>query len=124
MSFARLSAILTAGLLSACTYAGNEAPLQSPAIAAAGSEEAKVARGLAFVDARCSSCHAVRPGAAPPNPQAPSFVAVANEMDFDQDTLREFLTDGHDLPFAMTILLEEDEADIAAAYIMSLRSAR
>lgn len=124
MSFARLSAILTAGLLSACTYAGKEAPAPSPAIAGAGSEEAKVARGLAFVDARCSSCHAVRPVVTPPNPQAPSFVAVANEMDFDEESLREFFTDGHDLPFAMTILLEDEEADIAAAYIMSLRSAR
>ncbi|WP_144096001.1 hypothetical protein [Croceicoccus sediminis] len=75
-----------------------------------------MARGLAFVDARCSSCHVVRPGAVPPNPQAHRFVAVANEMDFDEDTLREFFTDGHDPPFAMTIMLEEDEADIAAAY--------
>ncbi|WP_164844090.1 hypothetical protein [Croceicoccus ponticola] len=51
-------------------------------------------------------------------------MAVANDMGFNQQTLREFFRDGHDDPFAMTILLEEDEAEIATAYIMSLRSPR
>jgi hypothetical protein len=51
-------------------------------------------------------------------------VAVANDMGFNVDTLREFMRDRHDTPEAMTIYLDEDEAEMAAAYIMSLRSPR
>jgi cytochrome c553 len=64
----------------------------------------------------------VRPGVEPPNPQAPSFVAVANDLGFKEDTLREFFRDGHDTPAAMSIRLGQEEAEMAAAYIMSLRS--
>ncbi|QGN55516.1 hypothetical protein GKE62_14100 [Novosphingobium sp. Gsoil 351] len=84
----------------------------------------QVTRGLSFVEAQCSGCHSVRPGIEPPNPQAPSFVAVANDMEFNQSTLRAFFRDGHETPDAMSIKLDEDEAEIAAAYIMSLRSPR
>lgn len=51
-------------------------------------------------------------------------MAVANDMGFNQDTLREFFLDGHDTPDAMMIRLEEDEAELASAYIMSLRTSR
>jgi hypothetical protein len=60
----------------------------------------------------------------PPNPQAPSFVAVANDLGFDPATLREFFLDKHDTPAQMTIELEEEQAEIVAAYIMSLRTPR
>lgn len=101
-----------------------ESPAAKSEVAPASAEQAQVALGRSFVEAQCSGCHAVRPGTEPPNPQAPSFVAVANDMGFNEQTLREFFRDGHDDPFAMTILLEEDEAEIATAYIMSLRSPR
>lgn len=124
MPLSRSFVALTTALLCACGYTADEPPVAGANLAPATEEQSQAARGLAFVEARCSSCHAVRPGVAPPNPQAPSFVAVANEMDFNHDTLREFFLDGHDDPFAMTILLEEDEAEIATAYIMSLRDPR
>lgn len=78
-------------------------------------------RGLAIVEAQCSGCHAVRSGVQPPNPQAPSFVAVANDMGFTEGTLREFFRDRHDTPTAMSIVLDEDDAKSVGAYIMSLR---
>jgi mono/diheme cytochrome c family protein len=115
---------LTAVLFCACGQAQKLAPASHSTVALAGSAQPQLARGLAFVEAECSGCHAVRPGVEPPNPQAPSFVAVANDMGFNQDTLREFMRDRHDTPAAMSIYLDEDEADIAAAYIMSLRSPR
>lgn len=123
MLFSRSLAALTTALLCACGPVGKELPTSNPttALAAARTQNA---RGLSFVESQCSGCHAVRPGVEPPNPQAPSFVAVANDMDFSQDTLREFFRDGHDTPYAMTIQLDEDEAELASSYIMSLRSSR
>jgi len=111
-------------LLCACGHAGNELPTSNSTVALATVGQTQVARGLSFVEAQCSGCHAVRPGVEPPNPQAPSFVAVANDLGFKEDTLREFFRDGHDTPAAMSIQLGEDEAEMAAAYIMSLRSPR
>jgi len=124
MLFSRPFVALTTAMLCACGHAGEEPPVANSAVALDAAGQDQVARGLSFVEAQCSGCHAVRPGFEPPNPQAPSFVAVANDMGFDHDTLREFFRDGHDVPFAMSILLEEDEAEIAATYIMSLRSPR
>ena len=120
MSPSRIFVVSITAVLCACAPAVEE-PQVAPSVAPASAEEMQVARGFAFVQAQCSGCHAVVPGTEPPNPQAPSFVAVAQEMGFDHQSLREFFLDGHDVPFAMTILLEEDEADIATAYIMSLR---
>lgn len=124
MRFSRPLAALTTVLLCACAQAGNKRPASESPPAAAVAAPTQVARGLSFVEAQCSGCHAVRPGVEPPNPQAPSFVAVANDMGFTQDTLREFMRDRHDTPAAMSIYLDEDEAEIASAYIMSLHSPR
>ena len=122
MRFLRSFHALTIALISACVPGGQELAATSPAVGVAPAGRAQIKRGLSFVEAQCSGCHAVRPGVKPPNPQAPSFVAVANDMGFNQYTLHEFFRDGHDTPAAMTIKLSEDEADMAAAYIMSLRS--
>ena len=122
MPFPRSFVAFVTVLLCACEHAGEEIPNSSSTAAFGTLGQNQVSRGLSFVEAQCSGCHAVRPGVAPPNPQAPSFVAVANDMGFNQEALREFFRDGHDTPAAMSIVLEEDEAEIAAAYIMSLRS--
>ncbi len=124
MPFSRPLAALTTALLCACAPTGQELSTSNSTVALATAAQTQNARGLSFVESQCSGCHAVRPGVEPPNPQAPSFVAVANDMGFNQDTLREFFRDGHDTPVSMTIQLDEDEAEIAAAYIMSLRSSR
>ncbi len=124
MSFSRPFALLTTTLLMACAGTGQDLPTSHSTAAPASIEQAKVARGLAFATERCSGCHALQPGMEPPNPQAPSFVAVANDLGFDPATLREFFLDKHDTPAQMTIELEEEQAEIVAAYIMSLRSPR
>jgi mono/diheme cytochrome c family protein len=125
MTYFRPFVALATALLCGCGPAGKELSTTSNSpVATANVEQTQVARGLSFVEAQCSDCHAVRPGTEPPNPQAPSFVAVANEMGFDEESLREFFSDGHDTPAQMSIKLDEEEADMAAAYIMSLRSHR
>lgn len=124
MLVTRSFALSFTALLCACGPALGEPPAETSSAAFGEIDQAQVERGLAFVEAQCSGCHAVHPGLEPPNPQAPSFVAVANDMGFTPDTLRAFFLDGHDDPFAMTIELEEDEAEIVTAYIMSLRYSR
>ena len=122
MPNSRLFAALTVLALGACGHDPAAKPLSAAQSAAPAPAEA--ARGLAFVEAQCSGCHAVKPGEVPPNPQAPSFVAVANEMGFDRTTLRDFFRDGHETPDAMSIRLGEDEAEMVSAYILSLRKPR
>jgi len=124
MPLSRLFVALTTVLLCACGHTGKELPTSNSTVSLSTVEQTQVARGLSFVETQCSGCHAVRPGVEPPNPQAPSFVAVANDMGFNPDTLRTFFRDGHDTPAAMSIQLDEDEAELAAAYIMSLRTPR
>lgn len=125
MSVFRPLVLCAIALLGGCTGGGPRPPAAArPAAAApqpATNPSGPVVRGFGFVSGQCSGCHAVQPGEDPPNPQAPSFVAVANEMGFTESTLREFLVDGHDTPNEMTIQLEDEQADIVAAYIMSLR---
>ncbi len=123
MQFSRLLFVLTTALLCACVPAERDVATSNSA-ARAPALQTQDARALSFVEERCSGCHALRPGVEPPNSQAPSFVAVANDMGFTQDTLREFFRDGHDTPDAMSIMLTREEAEMASAYIMSLRSPR
>lgn len=123
MQISRLFVVLTTALLCACVPAEREVATSNTA-ALATAPQTQDARTLSFVEERCSGCHALRPGVEPPNSQAPSFVAVANDMGFNQDLLHEFFRDGHDTPDAMSIMLTREEAEMASAYIMSLRSPR
>jgi mono/diheme cytochrome c family protein len=123
MQFSQAFVVLTTALLCACVPAEKEFSVPNTA-ALTTTEQTQDALALSFVEEQCSGCHALRPGVEPPNPQAPSFVAVANNMGFNQDTLREFFRDGHDTPDAMSIMLTREEAELASAYIMSLRSPR
>lgn len=123
MQFSRAFIVVTTALLCACVPAEREFAAPNTAVLAT-TAQTQDALALSFVEEQCSGCHALRPGVEQPNPQAPSFVAVANDMGFDQDTLREFFRDGHDTPDAMSIMLTREEAELASAYIMSLRSLR
>lgn len=123
MRLLRSFVLWTTALLCACVPAEKELATSNPT-AIASPVQTQDARTLSFVQERCSGCHALRPGVEPPNSQAPSFVAVANDMGFNHDSLREFLRDGHDAPDAMSIMLTREEAEMASSYIMSLRSTR
>jgi mono/diheme cytochrome c family protein len=118
----RLAALTTLSIVSACTVPA--APGPSAATVHAQSEPAAdsalASAGRAYAEANCSGCHAIGAGE-PPNPQAPSFAAVANEMNFTAASLREFFVDGHELPGMMTVRLDDEDADAMTAYILSLR---
>lgn len=97
----------------------------SPELAPATSAVTSLAaQGFSFAEEQCSGCHAVSRGESSLNPQAPTFDAVANDLDFTPATLREFFLDGHETPTQMSLRLEEEDAEKVTAYIMSLRKQR
>lgn len=116
MTLAHLSILLIPAALCGCVAA-------TPG-ARAAADSTPAGRGLALAEAQCSGCHGVARGQRSPNPQAPSFDAVANELDFTPETLRAFFLDGHDTPAQMSMQLEEEDAEAVAAYILSLRKPR
>ncbi|MFA6219545.1 MAG: hypothetical protein WC692_07170 [Erythrobacter sp.] len=83
--------------------------------------EPRHAEALAFAADQCSGCHAVSPGSESPNPRAPGFEVVANDMGFTPVTLYEFFRDGHDNAGQMRIQLPDDKAVLMRDYIISLR---
>lgn len=117
MTWFRLISLSCATMLAGCVQ-------PAPQAVAPATSDPQIARGLAFAEAQCSGCHALKRGEVSPNPQAPGFAAVAEEMGFTKASLREFFLDRHDFPGMMSIVLEEEEADMVTAYIMSLRERR
>ena len=81
------------------------------------------ARGLAFAQAHCAQCHAVKPGATSANAEAPGFEAIANQPELTRETLRAFLRDSHNFPAAMNFSVGAAEVDDLTAYLLTLRKA-
>jgi len=75
----------------------------------------------AFVEAACGGCHAVQPPFLSPNPQAPSFAAVANQAELTDDTLAVWLKDAHNYPEVMDFDLAPEQAEEIADYMITLR---
>ncbi len=100
--------------LSACAHT------QAPQ---ADSERAAPDPDLAFIQAACGGCHAVEPLGLSPNPEAPSFEAIANRTGLDQSSLAAWLGDAHNYPEVMDFDLEEHQVDAIAAYMVTLQSA-
>ena len=85
---------------------------------------AAVERGRAFAQARCAGCHAVEPNQGSPNPEAPSFEAVANQRGLTRLTLRRFLRNSHNYPAAMNFRIDAASIDDLSAYVVTLKSPR
>lgn len=75
----------------------------------------------AFVEAACGGCHAVEPPFLSPNPQAPSFEAVANRPGVTKATVRAWLVNAHNYPEVMDFDLNRDHVDEVATYMIKLR---
>ena len=85
----------------------------------AGSERS--ARGLVFVQAKCSGCHAVTPGRSSPNPEAPPFETVVNTPGLTAATLKPWLRDSHNFPAMMNFAIAPDQIDDLAAFLITLQ---
>ena len=98
----------------ACAYAGADT---KPASTPAADHDT-----LAFVQAACGDCHAVEGLALSPNPEAPRWVDIANREGLNEDTLASWLRDAHNYPEVMDFDLDDDQVDMIAGYLLTLKS--
>ncbi len=105
----RLTLMLTAALgLSACQTTAPQTAAPKPP---------------AFVEAACGGCHAVEPPFLSPNPESPSFAAIANREGLSEATLGSWLFDAHNYPEQMDFTLTREQAEQIADYMITLRRA-
>ena len=105
-------------LLAGCQSAGPvPAPAAAPSPAAANADAVPD-----YVTAICGECHAVKDNAVSVNPQAPGFADIANSPGLTRDTLVTFLSDAHNYPMQMDVDLVEEDIEVIADYMLTLRS--
>lgn len=77
------------------------------------------ATGQKLVKGECAACHAIGEETTSPEPKAPRFADIAAMPSTTELSLKVFLRSSHkNMP---NILLEPDEIDAAAAYILGLK---
>jgi mono/diheme cytochrome c family protein len=91
--------------------------------AAPAKPSASAQRGLALAQARCAACHGITRDSSSPNPESPTFEAIANMPGLTRTTLRGFLRDSHNYPEAMDFTLGRASTRDLADYIVTLRRA-
>lgn len=99
--------------------------------AAQAAETDDVGAGKVLALQLCSACHRVSPDQPASSPKlpwpAPAFVAIANGEGVDEGNVFEFLRANHRSgktpPEMPALVLTEDQAKAATAYLMSLRKA-
>lgn len=75
--------------------------------------------GAKLVKSECAACHAIGEETKSPEPKAPRFADVAALPSTTELSLKVFLRSSHkNMP---NIMLEPDEIDAAAAYILDLK---
>jgi mono/diheme cytochrome c family protein len=91
--------------------------------AAAANKPSLAAQGLGFAQQTCAACHAVT-AAQPtsPNPNAPTFVAIANLPGMTQTALSAWLLSAH-VSMPIIPVGREDQAGLYA-YLETLRQRR
>ena len=115
-----LALALAAFGLSACQTASLEDKSSTAVEPAALSGSAKA--GYDLSEALCAGCHAIMPGEISPNPMSPTFAMIANSAGLTRETLSEYLRDSHNYPETMNFEVAEEDSDVLAAYMITLRS--
>jgi mono/diheme cytochrome c family protein len=86
------------------------------------SELTSQARGHAFAQTTCASCHGVeRHSTLSPDPNAPSFPTIVNRQGLTAQTLATWLRDAHNYPAEMDMQLDPANLDDLVAYMLTLR---
>lgn len=106
--------------LTACQTAGTDNP---PPMVGKRTSPSADTRAPAFVEAACGGCHAVEPPFLSPNPQAPSFAAIANRRGLSEKSLADWLAEAHNYPEDMDFTLTRPQIDQIARYMVTLRAA-
>ena len=86
-------------------------------------QQAAAPKPPAFVEAACGGCHAIEPPFLSPNPESPSFAAIANREGLTEETLASWLFDAHNYPEQMDFDLSREQAQQIADYMITLRRA-
>jgi hypothetical protein len=109
--------------LAACAIApGSESP--PPMVGKATSPSPSPdTRAPAFIEAACGGCHAVEPPFMSPNPQSPSFAAIANRSGLSEKSLGDWLAGAHNYPAEMDFTLTRPQIGQIAACMVRLRDA-
>jgi mono/diheme cytochrome c family protein len=90
------------------------------AATALAEEAGNQSKGLEYARSVCGECHAVEGSDEfSPNPDAPSFVSVANTPGMSERALIVWLQSSH--PTMPNIMVPVEDRDNVVAYIMSLR---
>lgn len=118
----RAFAILAAPLLalSACQSAGTDNP---PPMVGKRTAPSADMQAPAFVQGACGGCHAAEPPFLSPNPQAPSFAAIANRRGLSEASLADWLAEAHNYPEDMDFTLTVAQINQIARYMVTLRRA-
>jgi mono/diheme cytochrome c family protein len=111
---------LAAFCLTACLPATQAEP--APAAPARAPLAGPAQAGYALSEALCSGCHAIKPGEISPNPMSPTFEMIANAKGLTRETLSGYLRNSHNFPENMNFEVAEEDGDVLAAYIITLRS--
>ncbi len=103
-------------VLAACqTYPDRPAP-------SGGAVASAAAPAPDFVTGVCGECHAVTSDTVSLDPQAPGFADIANSPGLTRATLVTFLSDAHNYPMQMDVDLVEEDIELVADYMLTLRS--
>lgn len=111
---------LAAFCLTACLPVTQAEP--APAAPARAALAGPAQAGYALSEALCSGCHAIKPGEISPNPMSPTFEMIANAKGLTRETLSGYLRNSHNFPENMNFEVAEEDGDVLAAYIITLRS--
>lgn len=106
--------------LTACQTA---APDDGPPMVGRATSPSPDTRAPAFVEGACGGCHAVEPPFLSPNPQSPSFAAIANRRGLSEKSLADWLAEAHNYPEQMDFTLTRPQIDQIARYMVTLRRA-
>lgn len=114
-----LAPALNTILLLFCVGASGCAPNAGPTASASSDQRAQaVARGRAYAQQACASCHATEPGQQSADPKAPTFEAIAKTPGMTIKALKVWLRTSH--PTMPNLVIDSDKVDDLSAYIMSL----
>lgn len=117
--------IIAAPLLAivALTACQTAVPDDGPPMVGRATSPSPDTRAPAFVEGACGGCHAVEPPFLSPNPQSPSFAAIANRRGLSEKSLADWLAEAHNYPEQMDFTLTRPQIDQIARYMVTLRRA-
>lgn len=83
---------------------------------------AEQSNALTFVQTNCGDCHSVVGNDYSPNPDAPTFAAIANREGLSERSLTDWLVSAHNYPSVMEFDLSPEQGEMIAQHMLSLQN--